>query len=185
MWPFTYEYDIWIVDYKVIIKENLTYNRGRVIFWALIILGFTSLGFLMAEPEAEPPLDVSLLIITIELVFFSLLFLTRRPNGIIEIDNEAKIIRVRDKYDIDANNVTCIKVLELKGNASSYVYDYLALICDSETETGIYKIIRGSIADKATARIARLIAEKLKLTLIVETQEPTSFGKRKKAIAVY
>lgn len=89
----------------------------------------------------------------------------------IEIDNDAKTIRVREKYDIDQNKVTCIKVLKLHGKGSSYIYDYLALISDSETETGIYKIVRGSIDDIEIANIARLIAQKLNLNLIIDKSE--------------
>ncbi len=173
MWPFGNRYDILVVDYKVVIRENLTYNKTRVIGWGVIVLSITLLGFIYNENP--PSTEISLLILLIEIGIFIWAYFTQRSNCMIEIDNDAKTIRVREKYDIDPNQVTCIKVLQLHGKGSNYIYDYLALISDSDAETGIHKILRGSISNKEIANIAHLIAEKLNLELIIETPELPSF----------
>lgn len=169
MWPFGSRYDVLVVDYKIVIRENLVYKKTNVVAGALIFILITLLAILFGEDP--PSAEMGLLILAIEVGISVYLYRTRRSKCMIEIDNDAKTIRVREKYDINPNNVTCIKVLKLHGKGSSYIYDYLALISDSETETGIYKIVRGSIDDKEIANIAHLIAQKLNLELIIDVPE--------------
>ncbi|MFM2306857.1 MAG: hypothetical protein RLZZ367_1526 [Bacteroidota bacterium] len=173
MWPFGNQYDILVVNYKIVIRENLAYKKTKVVAMALFSIMFAPLFILLGEAPHSTEVGLSIFLIVAGVSIY--LYRTQRCKCMIEIDNDAKTIRVREKYDINPNNVTCIKVLKLHGKGSSYIYDYLALISDSETETGIYKIIRGSIDDKEIANIAHLIAQKLNLELIIDVPDLPSF----------
>lgn len=171
MWPFGNQYDVWVVDYKVVIRENLNYNRSRVTVLGSILIAFTALGIFTDEHA----LPAGVFVIAVEAGLVIGLYLSRQPKAIIEIDSERKTIRVRDKYDINLNNVISVKISELN-DSSGYTFDYLALVHNSETETGIYKVLKADLSDDEIHRIAGIIADKLGLELIIEV-EPFSFRK--------
>lgn len=174
MWPFGDEYDVFVVDYKIIIKQNLLYKRSALGAFMLFVIILVSVNvFSFTDFSALG----NVLVVAIELALCAYLLYSQKSNGIIEIDNNARTIRVREKYDVDWDNVISIKISHEKGYRG-YVYNYLSLISATKGKESSYHIITAdSDYDEGheTIKIARLIAAKLGLTLIIEHPEPFSF----------
>ncbi len=168
---FKNQYDIFVVDYKVIIKDNLTYKRAFVgIFSVCLLVVEFAILFLVA--------DIPIIWVTISILALAAiigwLFIRLKSNGVIEIDNENQIVRYHEKYTLKRPDIIGIKISSERGSAG-YIYDYLSLITRETNGQSVYHILRVSINDKKgeteTERIAKLIADTLQMKLVIEPKK--------------
>ncbi|HLP51977.1 MAG TPA: hypothetical protein VK154_13910 [Chitinophagales bacterium] len=179
-WPFEKEYDVFVVDYKLVIKENLLYKQvSSAIFWVCFCIFCTSIFFALFALSFY----VGLLVVITELSIVAKLISNMKPAVVIEIDNAAKTIRVRDEHDVMRKDVLCIKVSNER-DSRDYIANYLTLITEVMGQLCRYHVMT---VDKhfdyahETFEIAGLIAEKLDLELIIEHPQVFSFRSMFKA----
>jgi hypothetical protein len=166
---FSNQYDVLVVDYKVIIRQNLTYKRAFLgVFLACSIVGNSLILLVVTK--------VSPLVVGAFAVFLACLggwlALRMKANGVIEIDNYKQTITLREKYEMKREDVVSIKIAEEQSTNKKNVYDYLSLASTTSGEPRVYKILRVKVNGKSereteTEQISRLIAETLQLKLII------------------
>lgn len=173
-WPFEKKYDVFVVDYKVVIKWNLLYTKASAGISLFIVSCFILLFVFL---WTDFPLYGDILAVVTALFISACIISYIKAGNIIEIDSAAKTIRVRDEYDVMRKDVLCIKISHER-DSGGYMANYLTLISEVMGQLRRYHVMTVDYHfDYAheTFEIAGLIAEKLDLELIIEHPEVFSF----------
>ncbi len=162
------KYEVLVVDYKLIIRENIVYKR---LMTALFMFSCCILTLLVPGGQYLEDKPVSFLVPLITVLVSFVIVLIEEPGPIIEIDQDKKAIKVRGKLDLKREDVLVIKIAREK--RGGYFFDYLSLVTGSEKTPAVHHIFqmttfRVGYKYDETSRIAGLIAETMGLTMVIE-----------------